>query len=127
MNMDEQLTKLMQEMYGKTIEQADDQELYYAVLKLSKELLKTTAPISGDKKIYYISAEFLIGKLLSNNLINLGVYDKLEEVLKAHGKELSKIEEIEPNRLLETADSEDWQPASWIRLQHLDCRVTVSV
>ncbi|NLL78832.1 MAG: glycogen/starch/alpha-glucan phosphorylase [Clostridiales bacterium] len=96
MNMEEQLTKLTQDMYGKTIEQTTDQELYYAVLKLSKELLDTTAPISGDKKIYYISAEFLIGKLLSNNLINLGVYDKLEEVLKAHGKELSKIEEVEP-------------------------------
>ncbi|MBO5291835.1 MAG: glycogen/starch/alpha-glucan phosphorylase [Lachnospiraceae bacterium] len=96
MNMEEQLTKLTQDMYGKTIEQTTDQELYYAVLKLSKDLLNTTAPISGDKKIYYISAEFLIGKLLSNNLINLGVYDKLDEVLKAHGKELSKIEEVEP-------------------------------
>lgn len=96
MNMEEQLVKLTKEMYGKTIEQATDQEMYYAVLKLSKELLKTTAPISGEKKVYYISAEFLIGKLLSNNLINLGVYDKLEEVLKAHGKELSRIEEIEP-------------------------------
>lgn len=96
MNMEEQLVKLTQEMYGKTIEQATDQEMYYAVLKLSKELLNTTAPISGAKKVYYISAEFLIGKLLSNNLINLGVYDKLEEVLKAHGKELARIEEIEP-------------------------------
>ena len=96
MNMEEQLTKLTQEMYGKTIDQTTDQELYYSILKLSKELIGTTAPISGDKKVYYISAEFLIGKLLSNNLINLGVYDKLEEILKAHGKELSKIEEVEP-------------------------------
>ena len=96
MNMEEQLTKLTQEMYGKTIDQTTDQELYYSILKLSKELIGTTAPISGDKKVYYISAEFLIGKLLSNNLINLGVYDKLEEILKAHGKDLSKIEEVEP-------------------------------
>ncbi len=96
MNMEEQLTKLAQEMYGKSIDQATDEEMYYAILRFSKELLATTAPISGGKKVYYISAEFLIGKLLSNNLINLGVYDKLEEVLKAHGKELSKIEEVEP-------------------------------
>ena len=53
-------------------------------------------PITGDITVYYISAEFLIGKLLSNNLINLGIYDKLDEILKANGKNLSAIEEIEP-------------------------------
>ena len=58
--------------------------------------MKATPEISGDKKIYYISAEFLIGKLLSNNLINLGMYDKLDEILKKHGKELCRIEEVEP-------------------------------
>ncbi len=52
--------------------------------------------ISGDKKVYYISAEFLIGKLLSNNLINLGVYDRLAEVLDKNGKCLADIEEAEP-------------------------------
>ena len=96
MNLEQQLTELAKEMYGKEIKDCTDAELYYAILKLSKDLMAATAPISGDKKIYYISAEFLIGKLLSNNLINLGVYDKLEEILKANGKELCKIEEIEP-------------------------------
>lgn len=96
MNLEQQLTELTKEMYGKDINECSDAELYYAILKLSKELMAATAPITGDKKIYYISAEFLIGKLLSNNLINLGVYDKLDEILKANGKELCKIEEIEP-------------------------------
>src|SRR5699024_6926895 len=48
------------------------------------------------RKLYYISAEFLIGKLLSNNLINLGIYDEIDKVLKANGKSLSAIEEVEP-------------------------------
>ena len=96
MNLEQQLTELTKEMYGKEVKDCTDAELYYAILKLSKDLMAATAPITGDKKIYYISAEFLIGKLLSNNLINLGVYDKLDEILKANGKELCKIEEIEP-------------------------------
>ncbi len=96
MNLEQQLQDLTKDMYGKAIKDCSDSEIYYAVLQLSKGLMEATAPISGDKKIYYISAEFLIGKLLSNNLINLGVYEKLDEILKANGKELSKIEEIEP-------------------------------
>ena len=67
MNLEQQLTELTKEMYGKDIKDCTDAELYYAILKLSKDLMAATAPISGDKKIYYISAEFLIGKLLSNN------------------------------------------------------------
>ncbi len=96
MNIEQQLSELTKEMYSKEIKDCTNSELYYAILKLSKDLMAATAPISGDKKIYYISAEFLIGKLLSNNLINLGVYDKLDEVLKANGKQLCEIEEIEP-------------------------------
>ena len=94
--LEEQLNGLVQEMYGKSIADCDDRELYFAILKLTKGLLDATEEINGPKKVYYISAEFLIGKLLSNNLINLGIYDKLEEILKANGKELSRIEEIEP-------------------------------
>lgn len=96
MNLEQQLQDITKEMYNKVIADCTDSEVYYAVLKLSKGLLEATEVISGDKKVYYISAEFLIGKLLSNNLINLGIYDKLEEVLKNNGKELSRIEEIEP-------------------------------
>ena len=96
MNLEQQLQDLTQEMYKKSIADCTDEQLYVAILQLTKGLMDATAPISGDKKIYYISAEFLIGKLLSNNLINLGVYEKLEDILKANGKELSRIEEIEP-------------------------------
>ena len=52
--------------------------------------------IEGKKKLYYISAEFLIGKLLSNNLINLGLYDQVAKALEKHGKSMAQIEEIEP-------------------------------
>lgn len=96
MNLEQQLQDLTQEMYQKTIADCSDEQLYCAILQLTKGLMDNTAPISGDKKIYYISAEFLIGKLLSNNLINLGVYEKLDDILKANGKDLSAIEEIEP-------------------------------
>ena len=96
MNLETNLSQITREMYGKSIGETDDKEIYYAILSLCKNILGATPVISGDKKIYYISAEFLIGKLLSNNLINLGIYDKLEEILRTNGKELSKIEEVEP-------------------------------
>ena len=96
MNLEKQLGVITQEMYHKEMKECNNEELYFAILKLAKGLIDITTPISGDKKIYYISAEFLIGKLLSNNLINLGVYDKLDEILKENGKSLSAIEEVEP-------------------------------
>ena len=96
MNLEQQLQELTQKAYGKDIKACTDSELYYSILNLSKKLMGEKPVISGSKKVYYISAEFLIGKLLSNNLINLGVYEELEEVLKANGKTLSKIEEVEP-------------------------------
>lgn len=92
----EALKKMTQEKYGKTIAECSDKEIYYTMLDLTKAMMDTMETISGDKKVYYISAEFLIGKLLSNNLINLGIYDQLATVLKENGKELSKIEEMEP-------------------------------
>ena len=67
-----------------------------ASLDYTKELTAVSETLEGEKKLYYISAEFLIGKLLSNNLINLGIYSEMEKILAAHGKQLSKIEEIEP-------------------------------
>ncbi len=96
LKLDQQLEDLAQEMYGKTLSECSDVEAYDCVLQMTKCLTGATEAISGEKKIYYISAEFLIGKLLSNNLINLGVYDKVEEILRAKGKDLSKIEEAEP-------------------------------
>ena len=96
MNMEQQLSTRAQEKFGKELKNCDDKEVYVIVLELVKELAYLTGPIEGEKKLYYISAEFLIGKLLSNNLINLGIYDELEKILAKHGKQLSKIEEIEP-------------------------------
>ncbi len=94
--LDQQLEDFAKDMYGKTISECTDEETYYCVLQTAKCLMGMTDAINGEKKIYYISAEFLIGKLLSNNLINLGVYDKMEEILRSKGKELSRIEEVEP-------------------------------
>ena len=94
--LEEHLAEITQKRFGKSIADCTNEELYIAVLCLTKDQLKSTEQISGTKKVYYISAEFLIGKLLSNNLINLGIYDKLEEILKKNGKQLSAIEEVEP-------------------------------
>lgn len=96
MSLQEQLNTLTKNNYGKDIAACSNAEVYYSLLNLTKELTAKTPAIEGDKKIYYISAEFLIGKLLSNNLINLGIYDEVKEVLAANGKKLSEIEEIEP-------------------------------
>lgn len=95
-NMEDALGLTANELYQKSIKECTNQELYEVLLKFTKELLEMTTPISGDKKVYYISAEFLIGKLLSNNLINLKIYDKIAAVLEANGKSLAEIEEIEP-------------------------------
>ena len=72
-----------------------NQEIYFELLQLTKNIMQEKGRIQGKKKVYYISAEFLIGKLLSNNLINLGIYDQVAEALERHGKSMAEIEEIE--------------------------------
>lgn len=96
MNLEQELENQTQSGYGKPVSACSNEELYYSILQLSKKLMAASERIEGEKKIYYISAEFLIGKLLSNNLINLGIYDNLEKILKKNGKQLSAIEEVEP-------------------------------
>ena len=96
MNLEEQITQLTVELFGKKLEDCSEEELYYTILTLTKELLSVTDRIEEEKKVYYISAEFLIGKLLSNNLINLGIYDQVEKILEKYGRKLSVLEEIEP-------------------------------
>ena len=96
MNVKANLEAVAQKMYSKAIKELDDSQLYFAILNMTKDLMKDKGVIKGSKKIYYISAEFLIGKLLSNNLINLGIYEELNAALKEEGKELSRIEEVEP-------------------------------
>lgn len=79
----------------KSISEASKEEIYHALLLLSKEKMQGIQRNDGDRKLYYISAEFLIGKLLSNNLINLGLFEEVREVLKKHGHNLTEIEEME--------------------------------
>lgn len=83
-------------MFRKDCSECTNEELYQALLTYTKKLLSDKGYQDGKKKIYYISAEFLIGKLLSNNLINLGIYDQVDEFLKENGLSLSEIEDAEP-------------------------------
>ena len=97
LNLEPQMEEIAKELFSKGVSELTDRETYYVVLILSKRLMAVSDRNEGEKKIYYISAEFLIGKLLSNNLINLGIYDKVESILASKGKSLgSVIEEIEP-------------------------------
>ncbi len=96
LNLEEQIEQIAQEKYEKSLKECTDAEAYYVLLTVVTRLIDVSEVYNGEKKIYYISMEFLIGKLLSNNLINLRVYDKVQEILKKNGKELSKIEEVEP-------------------------------
>ena len=89
---------IMQEIETKLqkgISVSTDEEVYYALLELVKDKAEKKVSNKGKKKLYYISAEFLIGKLLSNNLINLGIYDEVKETLEKNGMSLAEIEEIE--------------------------------
>ena len=90
------LETMIQNMFHKDCAACTDQEVYEALLTYAKEQLAAKGYHDGKKKIYYISAEFLIGKLLSNNLINLGIYDEVAEFLKKNGKSLAEIESVEP-------------------------------
>ncbi len=88
--------ELLEKKCCNNISACTDEEIYYGLMGLVKELAKEKESSKGKKKIYYISAEFLIGKLLSNNLINLGIYDEVADMLKQYGKDINLIEQIEP-------------------------------
>ncbi|MFR2836728.1 MAG: glycogen/starch/alpha-glucan phosphorylase, partial [[Clostridium] nexile] len=93
--MEKLLEQILEEKYKKSIKKASNEEIYTALLILTKEKMQGKKRNEGKKKLYYISAEFLIGKLLSNNLINLGLFDETKEVLEKHGHNITEIEEIE--------------------------------
>lgn len=93
--MEERLQKLLNEKFAKTLDNCSKAELFTALMMLTKEETAKLPKNEGQKKLYYISAEFLMGKLLSNNLINLGLYEEAEKVLRKHGQELCEIEELE--------------------------------
>ena len=86
----------LENICGGSLADCTDRQVYDGLMQIVKEMAKEKESTEGKKKIYYISAEFLIGKLLSNNLINLGIYDEVKETLAQYGKELSAIEELEP-------------------------------
>lgn len=92
MNLEQVTTK----KYGRPVAQCTNEELYYSLLAMTKDMANERESSSGKKKLYYISAEFLIGKLLSNNLINLGIYEEVKQLLEKNGKSLAEIEETEP-------------------------------
>ena len=93
--MEKLLEQVIRERYGTTIREASREEIYTALLLITKEKMKGTRRNQGKKKLYYISAEFLIGKLLSNNLINLGLFRETKEVLEKNGHHITEIEEME--------------------------------
>lgn len=93
--MEISLEQILREKLGKEIADASDREIYIALLNIIKEKMKDMEHNYGERKLYYISAEFLIGKLLSNNLINLGMFDEVKEILQRNNHDLTSIEEIE--------------------------------
>lgn len=95
-NMEEGLEYIARKIFNKTLKECDSKEIYYVILMFTKDLANVTDRIEGEKKVFYISAEFLIGRLLANNLINLGVYDKMSGILEKNGKNMADILEAEP-------------------------------
>lgn len=94
--MEQRLNTLLKDSFGHDLNTASEKEIYEALLTLTKEEMQGRPRIAGKKKLYYISAEFLIGKLLSNNLINLGLFDEVSSVLKKYNKDITEIEAYEP-------------------------------
>ena len=93
--MEERIQQLLKEKFGRGIDQCTKSEIFDALMRLTREELNSRPRIQGKKKLYYISAEFLMGKLLSNNLINLGIYGEVEKILEKHKISLPEIEEME--------------------------------
>lgn len=106
-----QLSEIIKTEYNKSISECTNEEIYYSLLTLVKNMAESKQHKNSKKKLYYISAEFLIGKLLSNNLINLGIYDDVKKELADNGKNLCEIEEFEKSRLLEMVGLEDLRHA----------------
>lgn len=93
--MEERLQKVLKERFGRDLDRCTKAEIFEALMVITREETAKLPRNEGKKKLYYISAEFLIGKLLSNNLINLGLYEEAEKALEAHGLKLCEIEEME--------------------------------
>ena len=97
MKIENIIQEIATELYGKNIETCNATQLYESIMLCAKRMAEEKRTVQvGKRKVYYVSAEFLIGRLLSNNLLNLGVYDEVEEILRKHGRTMTEIEEQEP-------------------------------
>ena len=113
------LEKFVKDHYQKSLKDCSNEEIYIALLELVKEQAKQKESHAGKKKVYYISAEFLIGKLLSNNLINLGLFDTV--------KVFMRLRRLSRSHRWEMVDWDVWQRVSWILLRLLGFRETALV
>ena len=96
MDVKQRMQELAQAKYGRELAQCGNEQLYHVLLQLTQELAQARPAPTGERKLYYFSAEFLIGKLLSNNLLALGVFDQVSQALAECGHTLSAVEEVEP-------------------------------
>ena len=96
MEIKTRLQEILTERCKRPLKDCSSQEVYYALLQLTQELSAAQNRAGGERKLYYFSAEFLMGKLLSNNLLALGIFDKVSAILSEAGHDLSLIEEVEP-------------------------------
>ena len=96
MDVKQRMQELARAKYGLELAQCGDEQLYHVLLQLTQELSQSRPAPAGARKLYYFSAEFLIGKLLSNNLLALGVFDQVSQALAGCGRTLAAVEEVEP-------------------------------
>jgi len=96
MDVNQRMREIARARYGRELSQCGDEQLYRVLLQLTQELSQARPAPEGGRKLYYFSAEFLIGKLLSNNLLALGIFDEVSRALAESGHTLSEIENIEP-------------------------------
>lgn len=94
--MEDKMERQLLNYANQDLKNADIETVYNAVLKVTQEKIADTKHVSGDRKLYYMSAEFLIGKLLSNNLMNLGIYDEVKDVLAKYGHDIKDVEDFDP-------------------------------
>ncbi len=96
MDVNQRMREIARDRYGRELSQCGNEQLYRVLLQLTQELSQARPAPEGGRKLYYFSAEFLIGKLLSNNLLALGIFDEVSRALAESGHTLSEVEDMEP-------------------------------